>query len=121
MNYLFYRRIRGPVFLLTFGVTAALAVWHVIGFEKSWPLYLIVYGVLRLAEGAALAVGGTVATPLYPTPGYPPAYPAQSYSGGSAYQGTGTAGVTAPGTGLATLPPANLQRVQRAQTTEEES
>jgi hypothetical protein len=116
VNYLFYRRIRGPVFLLTFGVTAALAVWHVIGFEKSWPLYLIVYGVLRLAEGAALAAAGSAATPLYPTP----SYPAQGYapSGGSAYQGTGTAGVTAPGTGLATIPPTTLQR---ASTTEEES
>ncbi len=117
MNFLFYRRIRGPVFLLTFGVTAALSVWHVIGFEKSWPLYLIVYGVLRLAEGAAFTAGGTVVPPLYPTQSYPPQGYAPS-GAGTFYQGSGPSGAPAPGTGLATIPAAPLQR---ASTTEEES
>ncbi len=60
MNPFLLRRIRGPVFLLTFAVTALLAQNHVLSFAKSWPLYLLVAGVLRLLETAlppALAAG----------------------------------------------------------------
>jgi hypothetical protein len=114
VNYLFYRRIKGPVFLLTFGVTAALAEWHVLSFEKSWPLYLIVFGVLRLAEGAALSALGQAS--FYSTLGGTPYQtPAQSYT---PYGTTYPAAAPAPGTGLATIAPAPLQR---AATTEEES
>ena len=115
MNYLFYRRIRGPVFLLTFGVTAGLAEWHVLGFEKSWPIYLIVYGVLRLAEGAALAALGQA--PLYSTPeNVPFGNPVQGYA---AYGTTYQAAASTPGTGLATTAPSSP--IQSVATTEEES
>ncbi len=69
-TYLFYRRIRGPIFLLTFGVTALLNEWGVLGFSRSWPLYLIVAGVLRLAEGAIFTVATPPALPLYPATSY---------------------------------------------------
>jgi len=112
VNYLFYRRIKGPIFLLTFGVTAALAEWHVLGFDKSWPLYLIVFGVLRLAEGTALSAMGQA--PFYSNPGNAPfVTPAPGYAPyGSPYP------APAPGTGLATIAPAPIQA---AGTTEEES
>jgi hypothetical protein len=51
--YLFIHRIKGPAMLLVFGVTALLNEWDIISFGKSWPLYLIVFGVLQLAERAA--------------------------------------------------------------------
>ncbi len=111
MSYIFLRRIRGPVFLLTFGVTALLNQWHMLSFGRSWPLYLIVYGVLRLAEGSAL-----LASP--PAPSYaPPAYtPPPGY--GSAGFSSPAPSVPTPGTGLTTIGPAHIQS---AASTEEES
>lgn len=105
-TWLFYRRIRGPVFLLTFGVTALLWEWHVLSFGRSWPLYLIVAGVLRLAEGAALAVG-TPPVGAYGATGYGMAQPpvgGASTEAGAMYEAPGTAMTTTgiTGTGITT-------------------
>ncbi|MBV8114546.1 MAG: hypothetical protein JO300_07370 [Silvibacterium sp.] len=51
--YLFIHRIKGPAMLLVFGITALLHEWDILSFGRSWPLYLIVLGVLQLAERAA--------------------------------------------------------------------
>jgi hypothetical protein len=51
--YLLIHRIKWPAMLLVFGVTALLDEWNLISYGKSWPLYLIVLGVLQLAERAA--------------------------------------------------------------------
>jgi hypothetical protein len=51
--YIFIHRIKGPAMLLVFGITALLNEWDIISFGRSWPLYLIVFGVLQLAERAA--------------------------------------------------------------------
>jgi hypothetical protein len=51
--YIFIHRIKGPAMLLVFGITALLNEWDIITFGRSWPLYLIVFGVLQLAERAA--------------------------------------------------------------------
>ncbi len=62
MNPFLIRRIRGPVYLLCFAFTALLAQWHVLSFGRSWPLYLLAAGLLRLLEAAlpvpALLPGG---------------------------------------------------------------
>jgi hypothetical protein len=52
-RYLFLHRIQGPVMILVFGVTALLDQWDILSFGKSWPLYLIALGLLKLAERAA--------------------------------------------------------------------
>jgi hypothetical protein len=52
-SYLWIHRIKGPAMLLVFGITALLNEWDIISYGKSWPLYLIVFGVLQLAERAA--------------------------------------------------------------------
>jgi len=75
-QWLLLRRLRGPAFILLFGVTALLNQWHVISFARSWPLYLILLGLLNLAERAALAAAG----PQTPPPG---SYPPGSYPSGS--------------------------------------
>ena len=65
-RYILIRRLRGPAFLLLVGVNALLAQAHILGWSQSWPFYLILAGVLLLAERAALAAEG------YPTyPGMP--------------------------------------------------
>jgi Domain of unknown function (DUF5668) len=83
-QYLLLRRLRGPAILLTFGVTALLDEYGVISYGHSWPLYLIVIGILQLAERAALSQA-PLTPPIAPM-GYPPAPP--------------------PGTAITTAPPA---------------
>lgn len=75
-RYLLIRRLRGPAFLLLVGVIALLAQAHILSWSRSWPLYLILAGVLLLAERAALAAEG------YPPPPYPGGgYPGAPYPG----------------------------------------
>jgi len=47
------RRLRGAVILITIGVLALLNEWHIMRFEVSWPLILIVLGLLKIAERTA--------------------------------------------------------------------
>jgi hypothetical protein len=77
-RWLLVRRLRGPAYLLTFGLTALLNQWDVLSFGQSWPLYLIVAGVLTLAERAALT-SLPYAAPYGPTYGDPNT--AQAYAG----------------------------------------
>src|ERR1700723_2267884 len=70
-TWLAIRRLRGPAFLILVGITALLNQWGVLSFGRSWPLYLILAGVIGLAERAAL-----VAAPP------PPAYPISSSPSG---------------------------------------
>lgn len=102
-GYLFLRRMRGPIFLLTFGVTAILDVYTNIDYGRSWPLYIIVWGVLKLAENAILAQNpppppGTPGYPQYPGyPGYPGYGPGAT--AGMGPQGPSTGTNTGSGTG----------------------
>ena len=72
-RYILIRRLRGPAFLLLIGVIALLhqtgLIYH--GFRLFWPLALILWGVLLLAERAALEMEG-----------YPDPYGGNSYPGG---------------------------------------
>jgi Domain of unknown function (DUF5668) len=54
-QWLLIRRLRGPAFLLLIGVMALLSEWADFSFSKSWPLLLILAGILSLAERAALS------------------------------------------------------------------
>ncbi len=78
-RYLFIRRLRGPAFLMLVGVIALLAQAHILSWGRSWPLYLILAGVLLLAERAALSADGY---PPYPGQ-YPGQYPGAPYSAAS--------------------------------------
>ena len=64
--WLLIRRLRGPAFLILVGITALLNQWGVLSFSRSWPLYLILAGVLGLAERAAIAAAPSLpaAAPL---------------------------------------------------------
>jgi hypothetical protein len=79
-TWLLIRRMRGPAFLILVGVTALLNQWDVLSFGRSWPLYLILAGVLGLAERAAIAAAPPAAPPLYGS--YPPAGPSSGSSSG---------------------------------------
>src|SRR6201996_931689 len=78
-SWLFLRRLRGPAFLILVGITALLNQWGVLSFSRSWPLYLILAGVIGLAERAAL-LAAPPAPPVYPGPYAPSAYSAPPYT-----------------------------------------
>jgi hypothetical protein len=46
------RRLRGAIILILVGVLALLNQWNVLHWSASWPLFLIVLGVLMLVERA---------------------------------------------------------------------
>ena len=81
-RYILIRRLRGPAFLLLVGINALLAQTGILGWGSSWPFYLILAGVIALAERAALATAGPVVQPPYP--GAP--YPGAAYPGAPAGQ-----------------------------------
>lgn len=80
-QYLFLRRMRGPIILLVFGITAILDEYTGIHYSRSWPLYIIAWGLLKLAENAILAQNPPPPPGTYP--GYPPTTgtPYGSYTG----------------------------------------
>lgn len=91
-RYILIRRLRGPAFLLLVGVIALLAQANIMSWGQCWPFFLILAGVLLLAERAALATEG------YPPP---PGAPWQNQAPGqSAGQGTGQTAQQSPGTAI---------------------
>ncbi len=77
-RYILIRRLRGPVLILLVGVLALLHQIHVINhfWHLFWPLLLITFGTLLLAERAALTAEGGFPPPQGP---YPPGTPYPGY------------------------------------------
>jgi hypothetical protein len=77
------RAIRGPITLITVGVLFALNNFTPYGFSQTWPVLLIVFGVLSLLRRGTeppAPPGG----PAFPPYGYPPppgGYRQSSYPG----------------------------------------
>jgi len=98
-QYIFLQRIQGPAMLLTFGVCALLDQWGILNFGRSWPLYLIVLGIIKLAQRAALATaepppfqpgyGYAGYQPVGAAPGAPVSAPAPADSGISSTSDSG--------------------------------
>jgi|SRR5579863_2250365 len=92
-RYILIRRLRGPAILLLLGTVLLM---HEAGLLDFWslfvPLLLILIGVLKLAERAALAAAGDE------TP-----YPGSPYPYGAA-GAPATAGVAQPQPGTAIVP-----------------
>jgi hypothetical protein len=64
-RYILIRRLRGPAILLLIGTMALLHRFGVIPYfwRLTWPLLLIIWGLLLLAERTALASEGC---PIFP-------------------------------------------------------
>lgn len=52
-NWYALRRMRGAIYLILIGVLALLNQYRILTWDQSWPFFLIVPGVLMLAERAA--------------------------------------------------------------------
>lgn len=68
-RYILIRRLTGPSILLLLGVVALLHQADLVSWNIFLPLLLILIGVLKLAQRAALAAAGDEA--LYPGAPYP--------------------------------------------------
>lgn len=90
-RYILIRRLRGPAILLLLGT---ILLMHQAGLVDFWslffPLLLILIGVLKLAERAALAAAGDET----PYPGSPYPY------GAAANPATAAAAQSQPGTSI---------------------
>ncbi len=107
-KYILIRRLTGPAILLLLGVVALLHQADMVSWNIFIPLLLILLGVLKLAQRAALAAAGDEA--LYQ--GYPyqqgyPGYQGAQYPYGTQATPTGTE-PPQPGTSIVPAPPEDL-------------
>ncbi len=61
---LFLQAIRGPILLITLGILFAIHQAGVLSFARTWPLLIIVIGLMKLFE--------RMAAPSHPAPPLPP-------------------------------------------------
>ena len=71
-TYMLVRAIRGPILLIALGVLLMLQRFSDFSFHRSWPILVILFGVLKLAERAVLHAG-------------PPSGPAQTPPAGGSW------------------------------------
>jgi hypothetical protein len=77
-RYLLIRRLYGPAYLLLVGILALLAQCTNFGWGKSWPLFILLAGVLKLAEFIVLRTDVPTPPPMGWQPGQPySGYPQQ--------------------------------------------
>lgn len=96
--------IRGPITLITLGALFVLNNFTGYGFDKTWPVLLIVFGLLSLLKRSVTPPPGPPAQPPFPPPpnyNYaPPPPPATGSYSGSPYAqpvpAKGGFGATAP-------------------------
>jgi hypothetical protein len=70
--------VRGPIMLITLGALVAIDYAGIYGFWRTWPILIIVFGLLKLLERAA-------ARPVPPYTGNRPgSYPDARPPGGNA-------------------------------------
>lgn len=80
------RGLMGPAILVTLGILLLLGEMHTVSFHYTWPVLLIVIGVVKVLEGNA-SLDGHVPYPYAQYPGYqvppqtPPAPPTTSNEG----------------------------------------
>ena len=77
-SYQVIRAIRGPITLITVGALFALQNFTRFGFDQTWPVLLIVFGLLSLMQRGAAPPR---ATQMPPVPPPPRGYASTGYSG----------------------------------------
>ena len=78
-SYQVIRAIRGPITLITLGALFALQNFTRFGFDQTWPVLLIVFGLLSLLQRGAAPPRPAQAPPMPPPPSR--GYTATGYAG----------------------------------------
>lgn len=78
----FIQAARGPVLLMTLGVLLAMHQNTHWGFEQTFPVLIIVFGVMKLLERVAMRSGAADGVPPPPMPGAPAGGGAGTAGGG---------------------------------------
>jgi hypothetical protein len=71
-----FSALRGSVWVILVGVLFLLSSFNILGWGKSWPLFIIVAGVMTLAEKTAYQ--SATVPPVYPVPPAAPVAPPTS-------------------------------------------
>jgi hypothetical protein len=79
-SYQVIRAIRGPITVITIGVLFALQNFTRFGFDQTWPVLLIVFGLLSLMQRGASPSRTNPSQP-FPPPPPPRGYASTSYAG----------------------------------------
>ena len=90
-SYSVIRAIRGPITLITVGALFALQNFTRFGFDQTWPVLLIVFGLLSLMQRGAAPPRASQMPPMPPPP--PRGYASTGYAQSPYAQppaGTGT-------------------------------
>jgi hypothetical protein len=108
-RYILIRRLTGPSILLLLGVVALLHEADLVSWNLFLPLLLILIGVLKLAQRAALAAAGD--EPPYPGT-YPVGYPGvpNPYTGGVNPAAGSQQGMGQQGSAIVPAPPQDFGR-----------
>jgi len=56
-NYSLVQAVRGPIMLISLGTLVAMDYFGVYGFSRTWPLLIIIFGVLKLLEKIVVRPG----------------------------------------------------------------
>jgi hypothetical protein len=85
----FVQAIRGPIMLITLGTLVEIDYLGIYGFWRTWPLLIIVFGLLKLLEHAgakppaSFPGGPSGSFPGGPSGSYPGEHPADRPPGGN--------------------------------------
>jgi hypothetical protein len=116
-SYSVIRAIRGPITLITLGALFALNNFTPYRFEQTWPVLLIVFGLLSLMKRSAQPPAPP-APPPPPRPYQATGYSQSPYSQPPAGSTTSTAGPSKGGFG-ASAPPRSGDAAQSTPSTPE--
>jgi len=81
----FVQAVRGPIMLIALGALVAIDYAGIYGFWRTWPILIIVFGVLKLLERAVAKPAPPYSNPSGNLPSsYPGSYPGARPPGGNA-------------------------------------
>jgi B-box zinc finger/Domain of unknown function (DUF5668) len=72
-----FSALRGSVWVVLIGVMFLLSTFNILSWGRSWPLFIIVAGLMTIFERTAYS-NAAASMPVYPTPPVPPPGPAST-------------------------------------------
>jgi len=71
-SFLLLQAVRGPILLMTLGALVLIDYLGIYGFNRTWPLLIITFGVMKLLEQVAKPPAPP-SNMTYPPNDFPPA------------------------------------------------